>query len=1193
MKSILIFICLLSVKTLINAQTVPSPTQTDAIIIDNGTPGSADPNDRIRYTVTVMNTGGSTATMTQLNAVPDARTTLVAGSFRTSPLAANDLYLVTGNVGITVPAGAGVKLNDYDDAIASATLSCGACTTANGGTVVLNNDGSFTYNPPMGFTGSDNINYTMTDGNPVGLPVPLTDVATITFTVSNMIWFIDNTAGGTGGTGTLANPFRTINDFNVSTGPAAGHTAFLRNTGTNYTQGIVLENNMFFFGTGHSGPGTTLADVLPFTLAPNSPALPAIAGTRPIITNTAAGGIGITLASGNTIRGVEVQNTTAAKISGTNFGTLTIGNTTTPDVLLGGPGQALSLTTGVFAATSKFVSITSTSSTAQGINLAGVSGTVSFGSTTISGSTTQGILIGTTTATMDLGNTSVTGGTDAISFQNNSSGTKTLGTLTTSGNSAVGFLHGAGGGPVSVTGATSITNPVGTGIDIQNSVSPVSFAGTTVSKSGAGIGVNLGGAASGNTGATTFNSLAITTANGAGLVGTNNAGAINVTTNAGSISATTGAAINISRSSSTTPVALNFTNVSSSASPNNGVALTNLTGNFDATGGTITTAVGTAFLVSGGSIVINYAGAITGNSALAVDIDNHDSGNITFKTGNLTSTTQGVRVQNCGGGTIAFENPSKSLNTGANGAVNLATNAGAFINFTGGGLVLTTTTGLGFNATGGGTITVTGTTNTISSGSGGAMNVVSTTIGGGNLNFLSISCNGASNGIVLNATGTGAGDGGLSVTGTGTTNGSGGTIQNITNRGVSVTTSKNLTLKNMIFNDANTADASPCISTDNSGCNAAIHLNTVTTAVLDNVDIDDTEQQGINLREVSGFTLTGSTVINGGNEVEEADIYAINLSGTCAFNSSSITVGAERCALIYNTGKTMALTVNGSTFGNNQTQAFGADGLEINSYTTSNTTIDIINSTFTTVKTNGLQVIGENTSFTSVDISGSTFDPGPGLAAAMDLDVIGTAVMQFNVQNNPLIKSAGINCINVFAFPDATFEGRINNNTVVVAPGSGIGIRVIKQGNNNCKVEIKNNNVSGPTADYGIFAQAVLGTGRLDAIITGNTVAVSNAAAYHIAVNAGASSSTFTNVVCAHIAGNITTSGTPIGNAQYRAATASHTLLVQGPGPPAATNWNSNGNTPMSPPAVISQSGLGIFTFNQTCSIPANPILTP
>ena len=93
------------------AQTIV-PTQTDEIIIDNGASGKADPNDRIRYKVSIQNTGGPAGSNTQVNIVPDPRTTFVPGSFRSSPLALPDAYTCTGNVGLNVPVAAGVKAND-------------------------------------------------------------------------------------------------------------------------------------------------------------------------------------------------------------------------------------------------------------------------------------------------------------------------------------------------------------------------------------------------------------------------------------------------------------------------------------------------------------------------------------------------------------------------------------------------------------------------------------------------------------------------------------------------------------------------------------------------------------------------------------------------------------------------------------------------------------------------------------------------------------------------------------------------------------------------------------------------------------------------------------------------------------------------------------------------------------------------
>ncbi len=985
MRSISILVCLLTIHSIISAQTIPAPTQVDSISIDNGTPLSADPNDRIRYKVTIQNTGGPAATNVQLNVVPDPRTTLVAGSFRTSPLALDDAYASTGNVGLVIPVGIGLKANDFDDNLALATVTAGTFATTQSGSVMIAADGSFMYTPPAGFTGTDTYVYTLNDGNHVP-GVVATSTATVTFTVANLIWFIDNSAAA--GDGRVGTPFNSLAAFNAGSA-AAADVVYIEQTGTDYTSGIVLQNGERLFGEGHTG-GANLANVLPFTLAPNSKALPAINGTRPVITNASGDGVG--LAQNNILRGFDVGSCS------------------------------------------------------------------DFGMENLSAATVSGLLI------------------TEVAINNTSGG---------------GFKAGNGG---------NLT---------------VTF--NSISSSGGVNGINLSGGC---------------------------------------------------------------------------------TGSFNGGGGAISNPSGAAFLISGGTAAVDYNGTLSKTSTSSgrlVDIQTHATGLISLD-GNLTNTATGATGIFANGntsGTISFNGASKTLTTAANGAVTLTTNTGTTINFTAGGLVINTTSGAGYTATGGGTVNVTGATNTITSTTGTALNVANTTIGGSNLIFLSISANGASNGIVLNTTGA---SGGLSVTGTGTTNGSGGTIQNITNRGVSATSTINLSLKNITFNNANTTDGAPCGAADNSGCNAAIYLNTVTTATLDNTDINGTAQQGINLREVNGFTLNGSTIINGGagGQTEESDLYALNLFGTCAITNSSLTVPAERAAVIYNTSKTMALTVNNSTFGMNQTQPLGADGLEIDSYGASNTTIDIIGSTFVQPKTNGLQVITENTSVSDVDIQTSTFDPGTGLAAAIDLDVNNTANMKFNIINNSSIKGKGINIINVFAFPSATFEGRINNNTVINTPGfSGSGIRVFGQGNGNCKVEIKNNNVTGGD-DYGIDVTSQLGTGRMDATITGNTVTTPTNGFYSIHLLAGNSGSVSTNKVCGNVANNTTTiSGAAIGNFQARSSTAGHEILLQGGGTTVATNWNANTNSPLSPTAFISQSGTGVFTFGATCLLPLNPNITP
>ncbi len=1085
----------------LQAQVI-NATQTDEIIIDNGASGKADPNDRIRYKVTIQNTGGASGNGVQLNAVPDPRTTFVPGTFRSSPLAVNDTYTCTGNVGINVPAASGVKSNDFDDNLAIATLS--VTTPPTNGTVALNNDGSFNYSPNAGFTGTETFTYTLTDGNPVGLPVPLTDVATVTITVSNVIWFVDNSVAGPG-TGTVIDPLKSLTT--AGTASSAGHVIFFKANGTTASGGITLKNNQYLLGTGHTG-GSNLADpgVLPFSLAPHSKPLPAINGVAPTIANLAGGGNGITLASGNTIRGVNVGRCEGTKIFGTAFGTLTIGNTTSPDVALVGNKNALNLTNGAFAATSKFSSINCPDSSNLTLNT--VSGSLASGSTTIGGASgTGGISIQNSSATLDFGPTNA---------------------------SALGGVAGV-----------SITNS-GTG--------SVSFSSLVVNASAAGLFASNGG---------TIN-----------IAGTGN-------------TATGRPAIDLT--STSLGAGATFASITSINSGTTGVNLDAVTGALTINGGSITNATGNAFDVNAGTGAISYAGTITNSSSRSVEVTGRTGSSVTFS-GNITDTgaSTGINVANNSGGTVTFSGAGKSLTTGANTAVTLATNTGATINFSNGGLAISTTSGMGFNATGGGTISVTGSNNTIVSTTGTALNVANTTISNSNLNFRSISANGAANGIVLSATGS---SGGLTVTGTGGA-GTGGTIQNITNRGVSAVNTINLSLSNMNFTNANTTDGAPCGAANNTGCNAAIHMGTVTNATLSNVNVNGTAQQGVNLNEVNGFQFLNSTIINAGagGQTEEACLYALNLFGTCAITGSSLTVPAERAAVIYNTSKTLGLTVTGSTFGMNQTQPLGADALEISSFGASNTTIDITSSTFVQPKTNGLQVITENTSVTRLDLQSSTFDPGTGLAAAIDLVTNNTGHIDFNIIGNPSIKAKGINVVNVFANPSSTFHGRINNNTIVHNGGSGAGVRVFANGNGNSRIEIKDNNITAAD-DYGITVNSQAGTGRLDATITGNTVSISPSGFYVIHALAGNTGSTFSNKVCANVANNTTTAPAgSIGNFQARSSTALHEILLQGGGGSVLANWNANSNLPVAPPAVISQSGSGIFTFGATCLLPTHPL---
>ncbi len=699
---------------------------------NHGNGGLAVQGDVINYSVAITNSGDTDATSVVFNDLVDVNTsTLVAGSPAVLFIVSGDAYSTVGNVRLDTGtiAGSGQHVIDNDvmngatlsgfgasQATANATVPNGTntVTTSNGGTVTMNADGSFTYAPAAGFgaTGAtDSFWYTLTSNTGSGFPSGFpTGSARVTINVSSPIWFV-NSAAAPGGNGSLTTPF---NCYTGTTGPGQtcfsdtaaddpGDSVFLFNG--NYTGGYALLNSQKLIGQGASA---TLASIAGVTPGPGSDALPATNGnpTNVTITTTLPATNAIPVSAGGiTVRGFTVGNTTGAKIFGTAFGTLTAGNNATPDLILNGTGQAMSLTNGTFAA-SGFSGVTTTSSANSGITLSQVAGTVSFGSTTVSNSTTQGILVSQSTLDINFGNTSVgtatanSGGTNSVSLQNNASGVRTFGTLTIQNNTGAGqsaFLSSAGGN--TVAGTTNLSGIIATafGIDIRALAAgtSASFGATTVTKTTAGAAVNLGVSGSGNAGNVTFLSLDASNTNGDALIAAENTGTITVTNNTGSISATNGVALNITKvAAPLTPVDMDFANVSSSGATN-GINLLNLSGAITATGGALT-ATGTVFNLSGGTVSVTYSGGITqGNNAAMVFISGgHNTGTITFQTGILSATNgTGLQFDNADG---AYNfNGTNTLNGGDAGIDILNGSTGTF-SFSASSTI-TSPTGIAFN----------------------------------------------------------------------------------------------------------------------------------------------------------------------------------------------------------------------------------------------------------------------------------------------------------------------------------------------------------------------------------------------------------------------------------------------------------------------------------------------------------------
>lgn len=1154
------------------------------------------PTNTINYTVTITNTGSNDALGVALADVIDTNTTLVPSSIQSTPLANPDTYNVIGNVRIQPNAAQGLLANDFnpDNGNNGGITASGGTSSAQGGSLTISPDGSFSYNPAPGFTGTDTFTYTVTNTT-----TNKTDTSTVTLSVGNgtptpgtsVIWFINNDAGAPAGNdGRLTSPFNSIASYNASAVTKdPGDIIFIYTGTAPYTGPLVLLNNQQLIGQ-----GVDLATASGFTVQPYSNTLPA-AGSAPTINSAAAAGSNtITLNStgvtgANTIRGVTLGNATDSDITGNNFGTLTVSATT-----LNGTGRALNLSNGTLAAT--FTSITSTASPSQGVGLTSIAGSLaSTGGTTISGNPTQCVLVSGSTLSADFGNTSCTGGTDGISLQNNSgANARTFGTLNVSGGSGSAFLHSVQGGNTTVTGAANLAS-TGNPIEIQNQGNgqTISFAATTVTKTSAGgAGVNRGGT---NTGATLgFASLALTTSNGPGLVAVGG-GTINVTT--GTISAT-GSAGQAAPAISTNGVTFGatFTSVSSTNSGNsgNGISLTGVLGNLTMNGGSISGAAGDAFLVSGGNANITDNGTIS------------------------TSAARPVNVASMTGGTVNFGGAVSSTSNG----VLLNSNTGATFNFTG-GLSLSTGANNAFSATAGGTVNVcdespcnpnaTGAlVNTLTTTTGIALNVNATTIGANKLEFRSISANGATKGISLNTTGSG----GLTVLGTGTTAGSGGTIQNISARGAEFISANNITLKNMNFTNANTADAGAagvCDDTTTTGCNAVVYLNNVATVSLDRLNITGTiAEEGINGNIVNALTLSNSTIgASGqpcGDAVEEGCFKMRQLTGASSITASTLRFAAEDVLEILNTSGSLTFNVDGSTFSDTQPNPPGSTGMIVRAAGTSSIVLNVTNSNFLRIRSIGLNATAQDSATLDADVSTSTFDPGTGVGIGVALASNNTATMVFNIQNNPMIHSRGGGAISVLGDGTSTFTGRIQNNPNVRVlcngagcPNGGVGTPIAVQTNNNAvgRVAITSNVAVTNANDQGIAAIAggkTAGTGgTLDVTITSNTITTNPVALYDIETRAGGFTAGDQNIVCANVVSNTASWAAQAGGiAAYRARVASTgaTLKLQGFNTNAATTWINNGNTPANA-AAVSQSvvGGGIPISACTATVPSNPAL--
>jgi large repetitive protein len=671
------------------------------------------------------------------------------------------------------------------------------CTLPDGATIHVEATGAFSYTPGPGDT-TGSFTYTVTDTPAQGTAASVT--ATVTFTIAEMVWYVNNQVGPNnpaGGDGRSIDPFETLTAAETASG--VNHIIFVFNGDSQTTPlgGITLKNGQKLYG---EGIGLTIAPFGTIVPAGTAPQLTSAGNTIAVLANTANGD-----RTGVEIRGLSLASTGGNAIDVTSADAATLGVRISENTITGATQEGIDINHGSSGAATLAVHDNTITATGTGLDITRTAGIVTittFDDNVVSGASGgTGIIVTGPSVTFDAtaggAYNQVAGGTTAVGSLADPVGgagvvltnvagdlgftdldifTAAGAALQVTGTGAVNVGAGSGtrvavaagagtmqsvGGPVvNITTATvdlplgsaTVTNSTTTGISLNTASGTVSATlGSIANTTGVAVDVT------GGTVSLTYGGSVAQTSNVA-MVSVSGGHTTGTITFSGTLNATNGTGLQFNNADSTT--SYNFTGTTTLSGGDAGIDIIGGSdGTFSfGTGTTITNPSGTAFLLSGSNANVTYSGTISDSSGFAIDIDNHDAGTVTFQTGSITSTGTGLRVANSNAGTINFNSPTIALSTGTSQAVTLDVgNGGGTINFNptggGGGLDISTTTGTGFSALVGGTITVQGTGNTIASTTGAALDV-NAAIGAAGLTFASTSSGGGARGVRLtNVTG--------------------------------------------------------------------------------------------------------------------------------------------------------------------------------------------------------------------------------------------------------------------------------------------------------------------------------------------------------------------------------------------------------------------------------------------------------
>ena len=402
-------------------------------------------------------------------------------------------------------------------------------------------------------------------------------------------------------------------------------------------------------------------------------------------------------------------------------------------------------------------------------------------------------------------------------------------------------------------------------------------------------------------------------------------------------------------------------------------------------------------------------------------------------------------------------------------------------------------------------MSVEGAGNAIRSTSATALNVVDTTIGAGDLVFSSVSAGNTTaaadpvNGIVLNNTGA---SGGLSIVGSAgsATLGSGGTIQNTSGAGISLTNTRDVVLDEMQMSSTGGSGVSGSGVTNFSFTNGAI--NDAGNGGVESAIAFNGEGVAVGFGDnLNGtLTVTGSTFLNSFHAAldvrgDEGTITSANITGNIITNPGSSGINFD------GTGDNDSVfNLNDATIAGNVITGSGGSGIAI----------AIENLTgggpgphagFVTHEATGPKPFSDPAN--QISITGNTISLDPTGTNAIALTNLAASTdrgeMNFEIRNNTLSGSAADTVIRVSTNGTADTVGVIDNNAIDAnhAPNTGFkfGIEVAAGPggsgsfwNPEATIDITNNTIS-ETDSFGIVVHADGAEGESYVTIANNNVA--------------------------------------------------------------------------------------------------------